>query len=314
MFCRIYSIIQFLMFVFTIHLGLSITAKAQITFEGFYGNESFENRIVNAAITDEGDYILTGYAGIFGIDSKFWLLKISSSGELSWSNYFGDSGDSYAKSIKRTSDGNFIIGGYSTILTGNYNTCFLKVDNFGNLIWNKFIGGSDYDQIFNMDMIDSNTALGVGYTGGFGFGNADIYLIAMMDNGTVLWKRVIGKIWNEWGFGLTRSSDGSIFISGYTDISPNVDYNFFLIKCDSIGNPIWAKHYGAINYDRAYEVIETSDGGFLICGETLSFGNSRKILLLKVDEDGNSQWGKIYGGDADSRAYDIKKHRTVMLL
>ena len=71
------------MFVFTIHLGLSITTKAQITFEGFYGNESLDNRIVNAAITDEGDYILTGFAGIIGIDRKIWLLKISSSGVLS---------------------------------------------------------------------------------------------------------------------------------------------------------------------------------------------------------------------------------------
>ena len=307
MFCRIYSIIKYLMFVLTIHLGLSITTKAQITFEGFYGNESLDNRIVNAAITDEGDYILIGFAGIIGIDRKIWLLKISSSGVLSWSKYFGDSGDSYAKSINRTSEGNFLIGGVSNIVTGTYNHCFLKVDNFGNLIWNKFIGGIDHDEMFNMDMINSNTALGIGYTRSFGFGNADIYLLALMDNGTVLWKKVIGKIWNDWGFGLTRSGDGSILISGYTDISPNVDYNLFLMKCDSVGNPIWAKHYGASNYDRAYEVIETSDGGFLICGETLSFGNSRKILLLKVDEDGNSLWGKLYGGDAESRAYDIKK-------
>lgn len=302
---RNFSLNQFVLIICIINLGFSLTAKAQTTTESFYGNPSYDNRIIYATQTNDGDYILSGYAGVIGEDTKMWLLRISNSGSLTWSKHYSDFGVNYAYSIKPTSDGNFLVCGLSNVVTGDDNSFFLKVDNSGNLIWNKFIGGQDNDQFWKMEMINSNTALAIGCTGSYGFGNADIYMVAMRDDGTVLWKKVIGKIWNDWGNDIIKSSDGNILITGFTDTSPNVNYNLYLIKCDSLGNPIWGKYYDAPNYDRAYNVVETSDGGFLLCGETSSFFGSRNVILLKVDANGYSQWGKLLGGAGNENAYGM---------
>jgi TolB-like protein len=80
------------------------------------------------------------------------------------------------------------------------------------------------------------------------------------------------------------------------------------VKTDANGNIQWAKTYGGTGWDEAYSVQQTSDGGYIVAGETYSFGAGyRDIFLIKTDANGNIQWAKTYGGTDDDWAYSVQQ-------
>jgi hypothetical protein len=83
--------------------------------------------------------------------------------------------------------------------------------------------------------------------------------------------------------------------------------DIFLIKTDANGNIIWAKTYGGINWDEAYSVQQTSDGGYIVAGYTESFGAGGDILLIKTDANGNIIWAKTYGGINWDEAHSVQQ-------
>jgi hypothetical protein len=75
-------------------------------------------------------------------------------------------------------------------------------------------------------------------------------------------------------------------VAGYTGSFGGSD--IFLIKTDANGNIIWSKTYGGTNNDWAFSVQQTYDGGYILAGETWSFGAGRgDIFLIKTDVNGN---------------------------
>jgi hypothetical protein len=94
-----------------------------------------------------------------------------------------------------------------------------------------------------------------------------------------------------------QTSDGGYIVAGKTWSFGAGGYDIFLIKTDESGNIIWAKTYGGTNNDYASSVQQTSDGGYIVAGETHSFGvDSGDIFLIKTDANGNVIWAKTYGG------------------
>jgi len=102
---------------------------------------------------------------------------------------------------------------------------------------------------------------------------------------------------DDWASSVQQTSDGGYIVAGRTWSFGAGDYDIFLIKTDANGNLQWAKTYGGINWDVAYSVQQTSDGGYIVAGYTLSFGaGGSNIFLIKTDANGNLQWAKTYGG------------------
>lgn len=105
--------------------------------------------------------------------------------------------------------------------------------------------------------------------------------------------------------GMTASSDG--------DLSANYGlYDFAIFNSDSSGNLLWSKNYGGSGDDQATSIVQTTDGGFAICGFSQSSDNdipanygSYDIVVLKTDASGNLQWAKNYGGSNEDRAYSF---------
>jgi hypothetical protein len=76
----------------------------------------------------------------------------------------------------------------------------------------------------------------------------------------------------------------------------------WLVKTDASGNTQWNHTYGGTNDDYAFAMVQTSDGGYALAGETLSFGTNAHSWLVKTDASGNMQWNKTYGGTNDDWA------------
>lgn len=137
----------------------------------------------------------------------------------------------------------------------------------------------------------------VGSTGSQGTGNSDVYLLKQDKLGKVVWSAVFGSSQIEWGESIAVCHDKGFVIAGYTNNTQNNDYDFLLIKTDSLGKLKWVKTYGGNDWDLAYSVVQTSDSGFAIGGETKSFGlNNTDFYIIKTDSVGNLMWQNNYGG------------------
>lgn len=114
----------------------------------------------------------------------------------------------------------------------------------------------------------------------------------------------------------TLTSDGGMVLTGYTQIftSPTfredeeIQSDLLITKLNSLGEIELQKTYGSTGSDIGYSVIESTKGGYVVAGETTSFGaSSTDGFVLRVDETGNVLWAKIIDGGSEDWAVDIKE-------
>lgn len=98
-----------------------------------------------------------------------------------------------------------------------------------------------------------------------------------------------------------QTLDSGYFIGGYID-SSGVQKDFYLIKTDINGNPLWYKTYGRSSYDDPTTIIQTYDGGYLIAGRTLNLSNPSIVYstMIKTDTNGDTLWSKLYSDTISS--------------
>ena len=94
-----------------------------------------------------------------------------------------------------------------------------------------------------------------------------------------------------------QTSDGGYAVFGDTESFGVGQSDFWIIKTDADGNMQWNKTYGGASIETSGGMCATTDGGYIMCGSTASFGaGGYDAWLVKVDSDGNMEWDQTYGG------------------
>lgn len=128
-------------------------------------------------------------------------------------------------------------------------------------------------------------------------GDHDLYLFKTDSLGNPLWAKTYGGTGNEFAGVIRKVSTGGHIIGGSTTSFGAGDRDFYLIRTNSLGDTLWTKAFGGSGYDQCNSVLEDSDGGFIVAGESYSFGVSgADIFLIKTDNSGNILWTLISGG------------------
>jgi hypothetical protein len=195
----------------------------------------------------------------------------------------------YAYSVQQTSDGGYIVAGQTySFGAGNYDVFLVKTDANGDVQWAKTYGGTSSEQAFSVQQTSDGGYIVAAYTTSFGAGNNDFFFIKTDANGNVQWAKTYGGTNEDWASSVQQTSDGEYIVAGYTASFGAGSYDIFLIKADASGNVQWAKTYGGTSYDYATSVQQTSDGGYIVAGQTYSFGaGGGDFFLIKTDENGN---------------------------
>lgn len=237
--------------------------------------------------TSEGGYAVAGSTASFGAGGNdFFLVKLDVSGTLLWSKTFGGGSSDIASSIIQTTDGGYALTGANWLQGGNY---ILKLDSGGNLQWIKTVyevyGGPGYS-------ILQTTDGGYVFTGSvhtFGAGGYDFFIEKIDAGGNYQWSKTFGSTIHEQPTSLIQTADGGYVVAGSSFSLSFTSYDYYIVKLGSSGNFEWNKSIGGTGNDRPSSIIQTSNNGYLIAGNSNSFGSSGiDIYIVKLDASGNS--------------------------
>jgi hypothetical protein len=124
----------------------------------------------------------------------------------------------------------------------------------------------------------------------------------------ITFQRTYGGTADEGAQSAVQTTDGGYVITGYTDSYGTSDTSVYLVKTDAAGGALWTKTYGGPGYESGHSVQQTTDGGYIIVGETESFGTGLyDIWLIKTDAAGDTMWTRTYGGVEYELGYSVRQ-------
>ncbi|MGR3177185.1 MAG: hypothetical protein ACUZ8E_03905 [Candidatus Anammoxibacter sp.] len=277
-------------------LLLARTSHAQwaATYGGVGGDEA---EIIQQ--TSDGGYIVAGETRSFGAGGgDLWVLKLDSSGGVQWQKTYGGTNDDKPVFIQQTSDGGYIVvGETSSFGAGDGDFWVLKLDTGGNIQWQKAYGGGGGEEEPFLQQTSDGGYIVTGSTESFGAGGADFWVLKLDSGGDILWQKTYGGSNDDEATSIQQTSDGGYIVAGSTDSFGAGLSDIWVFKLDSNGNIQWQKTYGGTNHDEPFFLQQTSDDGYIVSGETRSFGaGGEDVWVLKLNSSGNVQWQKTYGG------------------
>jgi hypothetical protein len=292
--------------VFIIIITIALNSSflfAQVTFEKTFG-QTLDDHGEYVQQTADNGYIITGFSYDASM-SKYCalMIKTDSIGNLMWEKCYDNSQNMVGYCVQETTDGGFIFVGYiadTVTFTGYTDVYVSKLDNMGDTIWSK---------TFDNDIKDKGMSIRQTIDGGYiiaGFAcdsmlyDCDVYLLKINNTGDMQWYKRIGGPDRDQAYCIEQTSDNGFIIVGST-FSYGYGYrDIYLIKTNENGDTLFTKTYGGYNTDNAYSVKQTSDGGFIIIGETISFNSGQHyydVYLIKTNAGGDTLWTKRYGGE-----------------
>ncbi len=277
--------------------------------------------------SDDGDATLNH--GTF----DFWIVKITSTGTITWQKSFGGSGVDAVHCVKQTTDGGYIVCGRSNStdgdVTGNHGDddfWVLRLSSTGGLIWQKCYGGTgDDDGGVVMELPDGSFVLGGASASNDGdvtgnHGGDDYWVIRISPTGTLLWQKCFGGTNNDiisdhagGSGGMQFTTDSCIIVSGWSkssdgDVTGNHgDNDYWIVKISLTGSLVWQKSFGGTGDDAATSMDRTDDGGYIVAGTTYSNdgdvtdnNGGYEYWVVKISDTGALQWQKCMGGTSAS--------------
>lgn len=262
--------------------------------------------------TPDGGYITVGntssnsgyVTGLHSSSPDMWIVKTDSSGNFQWQKTLGSTGVDSAASVALTSDGGYIVAGYSTLNNGDVpenlgseDIWIVKLDISGTVQWTKNLGSTGSEKAFSVKQTSDGGYIVAGASSGNdidvsghhgGWSTYDMWVVKLNSSGIIQWQKSLGGYGNEVGYSVQQTTDGGYVVAGYSDSQNNGDVtgnhtywstgdgaylpskDFWIVKLNAAGLLQWQKSLGGTGTDIAYSVQQTTDGGYIIGGSSNS--------------------------------------------
>ncbi|MEA3324602.1 MAG: hypothetical protein U9Q37_05610 [Euryarchaeota archaeon] len=241
--------------------------------------------------TSDGGYILAGFSHD---TNDAWLIKTDANGNPQWNMTFGGPEMEYANSVQQTSDGGYILAGSThSYGSGGADAWIVKTDANGNEQWDKTFGRDGLDVASSIVQTSDGGYIFAGQIGSCGSSSTDAWIVKTDVNGNEQWNKTFGLDGGDAASSVHQTIDGGYILAGNIDTAKNpdfkgeilyVDYDVWLIKTDASGNPEWSRTFGGLRGEKVRSVQQTSDGGYILAGNTESYGSGGSdFWLIKVE-------------------------------
>ncbi|WP_191907008.1 T9SS type A sorting domain-containing protein [Adhaeribacter soli] len=313
---------------------------------------SNEDAISSIKQTSDGGYIMGGnsQSGQNGSKSEpsrgisdFWVVKTDGNGNKIWDKTFGGSEPDGLSALHQTSDGGYILGGWSRSGQSGDKTqplqmnqspyedfWIVKIDASGNKVWDKSFGGVEPDWINDLQVTSDGGFIfggssGSGQTGDksqINVGSNDIWIVKTDALGNKAWDKTFGGTDSEVLTSIKQTPDGGYVLGGPSRSGQTGDKSqpgnggtdYWIIKIDAQGNKQWDKTFGGADNDELAKIELTNDGGYILGGNSQSGQSGDKsepgrgmndYWVIKLDGSGNKVWDKTFGGNSADILTDL---------
>ncbi len=223
--------------------------------------------------TRDGGYIVAGWtesndgdvSGNHG-GKDFWVVKLDSEGDIEWQRALGGSCDDWAESIQQTNDGGYIVAGitYSNDgdVIGNYGErgfWVVKLDEEGNIEWQRVLGGSYNDEACSIQQTGDGGYIVAGGTASNdedvsgNHGGWDFWVVKLDKDGNIEWQKCLGGSDDERAASIQQTRDGGYIVAGSTN---HGGWDFWVVKLG------WKESsHSSVEEEASGPKIETQPGG-----------------------------------------------------
>ena len=333
---------------------LSFSQAPSVAWQKLIGGVNYESGNYNFLLDNDSLYLTSSsQSGISGDKTQicrggddYWLVKTDMDGNVVWDKtmgagpvvFLGPLSDEIT-SIKKTSDGSLLVAGFSEssisgekteVSRGDFDYWLLKLSATGTILWDKTLGGDDFDKPIDFfETADGNYIVaGTSLSSATGDktevsrGGSDLWIIKMTPAGTVLWQKVIGGSGYDSLSSIIPTPDNGFIISSSSNSSISGDktensygsYDIWVIKLDADFNIQWQKTIGGSLSDYPANISQTQDGGYIIGGnsesgisglKTESNRGQSDYWVLKLDSAGAIEWQKTIGGSSNDNLSSV---------
>jgi hypothetical protein len=237
-------------------------------------------------------YIVAGTTIFTGTAWGIWILRLAPDGSLDWQKKYNLS-TAGVGSIQQTFDTGGNPNGYILAGSNDYfltHAWVIKLNMDGSIDWEKTYGNLGA----NVNCIRQISAGGyilTGYVVSASNEPTDVWVAKIAIDGTIIWQKAYGGDKQDEGYEVFESHDfmenpDGFVVTGFTESFGAGGQDVWVFKLDSNGNIQWQKTYGGPENDVAYSVDQTQSNGYIMVGETWSFGTGGDFWVLKINASG----------------------------
>jgi hypothetical protein len=215
---------------------MKLDIQGAILWKRFYGGMG-TNYFSSFECTADGGFIVAGWSTAQDGDvnqnngmADYWALKLANTGDIEWSKSFGGSSDDWSRFIRQTPDGGYVLVGTTfsnngdvSMNQGFYDVWLLKLDQLGNVLWEKTFGGSYMEDALSIDLSNDGGYIFSGLTSSTDgdivgnhsiIGGYDFWQVKIDNQGQLLWQKCFGGSYDEWLFSAQKTADGGSILAG----------------------------------------------------------------------------------------------------
>ena len=321
----------------------ALAQKPHIQWSKCYGGIGKE-RADAAVFTPDSGYLLVGYVssppnnGDVIDDSNgndIWIVKLDKNGVMEWQKTYGGTLYEEPSSVALTPDSGFLISSNAYSKDGTVGKHYgstdssdiwiLKLDKKGRIEWNKVIGGTGDDYVYQGIVTSGGEYIFAGWTTSVDgniksiHGGRDCLVFKLAKDGSLLWENTYGsERWDE-ANSIVEMPDSSYIFAGYTDSSSKLNvhhfggYDYYVSRINKNGAIVWQKTFGGSSLDCAISLCRNLDSTVSILGITFSedgevtgtrLGGQLDMWLIRL-RDSSLLWEKPYGSSSTDEVSTI---------
>ena len=260
----------------------------------------------SAKPTKDKQYIVAGSTSSYGYgNTDVYLVKVDSMGYPIWEKYFGGFNNDVGRSVVQLPDSGYVVAGFTNSFgAGGYDAYMIRTDKNGNLIWQKAVGGLDWDFAYDLVLSPDGNIVVCGNTSSFGAGKKDGLILKLDLLGNLIWQKTIGGIENEELKSVIITNDNFLATVGYTESNGDVNGDVYFYKFDLSGTMLFDVTYGGTGKDYANDVVQKLNGDYVLCGaKTYSSSPKTEPLYFSIAATGAFLWENHFTDNTNDDAF-----------